>query len=139
MQLASDSNNDHSTVPNERVPPQVTHISERGPLVARPRPLKRMFAMLGMSHLVPIVRYIVDRFLRSTDINEAIFPKCRAPKRVASRSVVSELLEKLDARVRPGITVAELKRIIAMCERGLITTQRAFDDHDCRNDLTGND
>lgn len=51
-----------------------------------------------------------------------------------------DLLEKLDARVQPGVTQAELKSIIAMCECGLISTRRAFDDHNCQNeviDLTG--
>jgi hypothetical protein len=98
--------------------------------------------MLGMYRRIAILQYAVDRWLCPADINEAIFPKRRAPSRGVGRSTVSELFEKLDARVRPGITKAELKRIIVMCECGLITTRRAFDDHDCQNeviDLTGDD
>jgi hypothetical protein len=98
--------------------------------------------MLGMYRCISVLRYTIDRLLRSTDINEAIVPKRRAPARVANRSTVSDLLGKLDARMQSGITKAEFKRIFAMCECGLITTRRAFDDHNCQNeviDLTGDD
>ena len=52
---------------------------------------------------------------------------------------MSDLLERLDAT---GITQTEFKNIIVMCECGLVVTRRAFNEHDCRNeviDLTGDD
>jgi hypothetical protein len=53
---------------------------------------------------------------------------------------VSELLDRLDSRVRPGLTVVEFQKLFFLCECGIITTRRAFEDHDCRIeiiDLTG--
>lgn len=76
------------------------------------------------------------------DINEGTFPKRRAPTRSAGRDNVSDILKRLDARERPGISKAEFKGAFVMCECGLITTRRAFADHDCLNeviDLTGDD
>ena len=57
--------------------------------------------------------------------------------------LISELLAKLDSRVRPGITVEDLRTIIVVCGCGLVTTRRSFNYHECQHpdviDLTGDD
>lgn len=65
------------------------------------------------------------------DINAAIIPSRQAPKRAKDN-----LLERLDARTRSGITSAEFRRLFVSCECGMFTTRRAFKDHQCIVDLT---
>jgi hypothetical protein len=65
-----------------------------------------------------------------------------APVRPASCPATSDMLERLDSKVQPGITEAEFQNLFVRCECGLFTTRRAFGLHDCRNeviDLTGED
>lgn len=52
---------------------------------------------------------------------------------------VAELLMQLDANERPGITGADFSALFRRCGCGLVTTRRAFDDHKCVIDLTGDD
>jgi hypothetical protein len=55
---------------------------------------------------------------------------------------MSNLLERLDSRVHPGLTEAEFRELIVRCECGLFTTRRSFSSHACRNeviDLTEDD
>ena len=58
----------------------------------------------------------------------------RAPKRPrfnAEAKGTGELFEQLDARVKPGITGAQFRKLFYQCECGIITTQRAFHTHKC--------
>jgi hypothetical protein len=64
------------------------------------------------------------------------------PIRVAGRRSISNLLELLDSRVRPGLTGDEFGHLFVRCECGLILTRRAFRGHGCSKeviDLTGED
>jgi hypothetical protein len=40
-------------------------------------------------------------------------------------------LYQLDSWTRPGLTVAEFKRLFAKCHCGLIMTRRVIDDYEC--------
>ena len=77
---------------------------------------------------------------QSLDINADAIPQRRPPNLRPSHKT-AEVLAKLDARERPGITEAEFQRLFYRCECGLYVTRRAFMGHDCLNeivDLTGN-
>ena len=53
---------------------------------------------------------------------------------------ISNLLELLDSRVRPGVTGAEFESLFVHCECGLILTCQAFRQYGCFKeviDLTG--
>jgi hypothetical protein len=79
-----------------------------------------------------------------TDINDFI-PQVPAPirrtstpikpVRIEGRRNVSNLLELLDSRVRPGVTEIEFRRLFVKCECGLILTKRAFNDHACSREV----
>lgn len=58
----------------------------------------------------------------------------RAPKRLRldpQAKSMGELFEQLDARVKPGITTAQFRKLFNQCECGIITTRRAFRTHEC--------
>jgi hypothetical protein len=55
------------------------------------------------------------------------------------KKTVVELLAQLDARVQPGITDTEFSALFRQCECGMVTTRRAFSDHRCIVDLSGDD
>jgi hypothetical protein len=57
------------------------------------------------------------------------------PVRVAGRRSVSNLLELLDSRVRPGVTEDEFGVLFVKCECGYILTKRAFKDHACAREV----
>ena len=57
------------------------------------------------------------------------------PVRIEGRRNVSNLLELLDSRVRPGVTEIEFRRLFVKCECGLILTKRAFNDHVCSREV----
>lgn len=68
------------------------------------------------------------------DVTENLVPE-RPPQKMApaSRRGVSSLLERLDSRIRPGLKVAEFKRLFvqcAACEE--VVTGRAFRHHQCQ-------
>jgi hypothetical protein len=44
---------------------------------------------------------------------------------------ISNLLELLDSRVRPGVTEAEFRTLFVKCDCGYLFTRRAFKDHAC--------
>ena len=64
------------------------------------------------------------------DINVESIPNSRAP--MCRTKTVPELLEQLDARVRPGIPDSEFLKLFVRCECGLVVTRRAFGEHKCR-------
>lgn len=97
--------------------------------------------MLGRVMLAYTSVHIELIHQKCTDINEDVIPKRRAPAH-HTRARVAELLERLDARLQPGITLIEFKRLFVMCECGLVCTRRAFSEHKCEAeviDLTGSD
>jgi hypothetical protein len=59
--------------------------------------------------------------------------------RPARQNTVVELLARLDARVQPGITNTEFSALFRQCECGMVATRRAFSDHKCIVDLSGDD
>jgi hypothetical protein len=44
-------------------------------------------------------------------------------------------MRRLDSPVRPGITVAEFRRLFVGCRCGLITTRAAFGEHVCLTEV----
>jgi hypothetical protein len=58
-------------------------------------------------------------------------PTTRTPERRAGEMTTTELLEKLDCRVAPGITVAQFLKVFVLCRCGLVTTARVFREHKC--------
>lgn len=113
---------------------QVTPIS-----TAQTRSLKRSYAMLGMFCVktisTPFGSDLIVVYV--TDITENLVqrrppPKRMVPKRTEGRRGVSGLIERLDSRIRPGVTAAEFKELsvqCATCEE--IFTRRAFRYHQC--------
>jgi hypothetical protein len=76
------------------------------------------------------------------DVNDGYVAKWPAPAHVSGGKTVSTLLALLDARLLPGVTEGEFRRLFAKCDCGLVTTQRAFRQHKCLHeviDLTGED
>jgi hypothetical protein len=74
------------------------------------------------------------------DIDEGAIPTYNAPAvRTHKSKTVPELIQKLDARIQPGITVTEFSKLFCQCECGLVTTRRVFSEHTCILDLTGED
>lgn len=74
------------------------------------------------------------------DINEDAIPQRGPPVRLPSHKT-AELLAKLDAWERPGISQHDFQHLFYRCECGIYVTRRAFKDHDCLNevvDLTTN-
>jgi hypothetical protein len=69
-----------------------------------------------------------------TDINADAVLQRPAPARRAFRRT-EELLRKLDARERPGLSEVDFLRLFQKCECGYYTTRRAFEDHDCMNEV----
>jgi hypothetical protein len=63
----------------------------------------------------------------------------RVPARRSGQKTVAELLRQLDAREKPGITDTVFSVLFCRCQCGLVTTQRAFDDHTCIVDLSDDD
>lgn len=56
------------------------------------------------------------------------------PAPVNGRNSVSNLLELLDARVRPGVTEGEFKSLFVKCDHcRLILTRRAYRRHVCKS------
>jgi hypothetical protein len=55
------------------------------------------------------------------------------PAPVNGRNSVSNLLELLDARVRPGVTQDEFKSLFVKCDCRLILTRRAYRRHVCKS------
>ena len=81
-------------------------------------------------------------FDQPPDINAGLVPRRSPPVRFLGHRSITELLQLLDARVQPGVTVAEFRRLFVRCDCGLITTRRAFKEHVCSKeiiDLTGDD
>jgi hypothetical protein len=68
------------------------------------------------------------------DINAGAVLQRPAPARRASHKT-AELLHKLDARERPGLSEVDFVRLFQRCECGFYTTRRAFADHDCMNEV----
>ena len=65
----------------------------------------------------------------------------RAPKLLRldrEAKSMGELIGQLDARVKPGITGAQFRKLFYQCQCGIITTRRAFLMHECLDviDLT---
>lgn len=73
------------------------------------------------------------------DIESGSAPTHHVPARRSRQKTVAELLAQLDSCERPGITATEFSALFCRCECGLVTTQRAFDDHKCIIDLTDDD
>jgi len=48
---------------------------------------------------------------------------------------MADLLAKLDARERPGISEVDFVTLFRKCECGYHMTRRAFMDHDCLNEV----
>jgi hypothetical protein len=61
--------------------------------------------------------------------------KHNEPIRIVGRRSVSNLLELLDSRVRPGVTDEEFGILFVRCECGLILTRRAFHQHSCSKEV----
>jgi hypothetical protein len=81
-----------------------------------------------------------DRSSHLVDINADNNVQARPSLRRKSRRT-TELMAKLDARVKPGISGLDFHMLFYKCECGLYMTRRAFLDHDCLNevvDLTDN-
>jgi hypothetical protein len=72
-----------------------------------------------------------------TDVTENLVQRRPHPKRIAlarieGRRGVSSLLERLDSRIRPGVTVAEFKGLFVQCTTcEEFFTRRAFRYHQC--------
>jgi hypothetical protein len=65
-----------------------------------------------------------------------------SPIRIQGRRGVSNLLELLDSRVRPGVTETEFRHLFVECACKHIFTRRAYRDHACAKeviDLTGDE
>jgi hypothetical protein len=68
-----------------------------------------------------------------TDVTENLVQRRPHPKRIAlARRGVPTLLERLDSRIRPGVTVAEFKGLFVQCTTcEEVFTRRAFRYHQC--------
>jgi hypothetical protein len=59
-----------------------------------------------------------------------MIPKCQPAE--LTPAAVFDLLLRLDAMIRPGLTVREFMDLFVRCNRcGLVMTRRVFNSHDC--------
>jgi hypothetical protein len=121
---------------NERVPSKVIHVSadRTTSANARPRPLKRSYAMMGTvtRRVVPLSS--LTKPSRLLDINANAILQ-RRPAAIRPSHKTAELLAKLDARERPGISERDFVRLFYKCECGVYVTRRAFLDHRCLDEI----
>jgi len=97
-------------------------------------PLKRSYAMMGTvaRNIVPWI--MTDQSPHLVDINADTIIQARPPRRRKPRKT-TELMTKLDARGKPGISGLNFHMLFYKCECGLYMTRRAFFDHDCLNEV----
>lgn len=88
--------------------------------------------------------YLIYSVAGLTDINDFVSqvpapirrtPTPIMPVRIERRRNVSNLLELLDSRVRPGVTEIEFCSLFVKCDCGYILTKRAFNDHACSREV----
>jgi hypothetical protein len=61
--------------------------------------------------------------------NVVVVPRfCPPPNSAVS---TTELINRLDTWLRPGITMQQFKELFAECDCGLVVTRRMFDRHEC--------